>query len=110
MLKSYFKIAWRNLVKDKMHSLINITGLSIGMAVALVISLWMYDQLSFNKSFDNYNNISLVYQNLDNNGERQTWTEVPYPLANELRTNYGSDFKHIVNGCALERTYAHDWR
>ena len=35
-------------------------------------------------------------QNVTNNGEVQTWWSVPYPLANELRTQYGSDFKHIV--------------
>lgn len=96
MLKNYFKIAWRTLVKDKMHSTINILGLSLGMAIAILISLWMYDELSFDKNFDNYDHIAQVYQNLDNNGERATWRNVPYPLANELRTNYGSDFKHIV--------------
>lgn len=96
MFKSYFKTAWRNLVKDKLHSFINIVGLSLGMTVAVLIGLWMYNELSFNKNFDNYNRIAQVYQNLDNNGERVTWTNVPYPLANELRTNYNSNFKHIV--------------
>ena len=98
MFKNYFKTAWRNLIKDKMHSFINIIGLSVGMAVAILIGLWMYDELSFDKSFDNYNRIAQVYQNLDNNGERVTWTSVPYPLAEELRKNYGSDFKRIAMG------------
>jgi putative ABC transport system permease protein len=98
MFKNYFKTAWRNLGKSKMHSFINIAGLSIGMAVALLISLWMYDELSFNKSFKNYNRIAQVIQNVTNNGEVQTWRSVPYPLAEELRRNYGSDFKHIVMG------------
>jgi ABC-type antimicrobial peptide transport system permease subunit len=96
MIKNYFKIAWRNLLKDKLHSFINIIGLSIGMAIALVISLWMYDELSFNKNFANYNRIAQVEQNLVNNGEVQTWSNEPYPLAEELRTHYGSDFRHIV--------------
>ncbi len=96
MFKNYFKTAWRNLVKDKAHSLINIIGLSLGMSVTILIGLWIYDELSFNKNFDNYNHIAQVIQNLDNNGERVTWTSIPYPLANELRTNYNSDFKHIV--------------
>ena len=96
MIKNYFKTAWRNLVKDKLHSSINIIGLSIGMAVALLIGLWMYDELSFNKNFDNYDRIAQVIQNVTNNGEVQTWWSVPYPLANELRTNYGSDFKHLA--------------
>ncbi len=79
-----------------MHSFINIVGLSIGMAVAILIGLWIYDELSFNKSFKNYDHIAQVIQNVTNNGEVQTWWDVPYPLAGELRKNYGSDFKHIA--------------
>ena len=56
----------------------------------------MYDELSFNKNFKNYDRIAQVIQNVTNNGEVQTWKSVPYPLAEELRKNYGSDFKHIV--------------
>jgi ABC-type antimicrobial peptide transport system permease subunit len=98
MFKNYFKTAWRNLIKDKMHSFINVIGLSIGMTVAILIGLWMYDELSFDKNFKNYDHIAQVIQNVSNNGEVQTWRQVPYPLANELRTNYGSDFKYIVMG------------
>src|SRR5258705_1009768 len=96
MIKNYLKTAWRNLIKTKMHSLINIIGLSIGMAVAILIGLWLYDELSFNKNFQNHNRIVRVIQNVTNNGEVQTWNQVPYPLADELRKNYGSDFKHLV--------------
>ena len=96
MFKNYFKTAWRNLGKSKMHSFINIAGLSIGMAVAILIGLWMHDELSFDKNFRNYTRIAQVIQNVTNNGEVQTWRGVPYPLADELRKNYGRDFKHIV--------------
>jgi len=96
MFKNYFKTAWRNLGNGNMHSFINIAGLSIGMAVAILIGLWMYDELSFDKNFKNYNRIAQVIQNVSNNGEVQTWRGVPYPLADELRKNYGGDFKHIV--------------
>jgi putative ABC transport system permease protein len=98
MIKNYFKTAWRSLRKGKMHSFINITGLSIGMAVALLIGLWIHDEVSFNKNFKNYDRIAQVIQNVTNNGEVQTWNNVPYPLADELRKNYGSDFKRIVMG------------
>ncbi|HXL55199.1 MAG TPA: ABC transporter permease, partial [Chitinophagaceae bacterium] len=96
MFKNFFKTAWRNLGKSKMHSFINIAGLSIGMSVAILIGLWIYDELSFNKNFQNYDRIAQVIQNVTNNGEVQTWQSVPYPLAEELRKNYGGDFKHIV--------------
>lgn len=96
MFKNYITVAWRNLVKGRMHSAINILGLCLGMSVALLIGLWMYNELSFDKNFKHYDRIAQVIQNLTNNGEKQTWWNVPYPLANELRTNYGSDFTHIV--------------
>jgi putative ABC transport system permease protein len=96
MLKNYFKIAWRNLVRNKVSSIINIGGLAIGMAVAIQIGLWIYDELSFNKNFDNYHRIARVMQYVTNNGEVQTWNNVPFPLADELRKNYGADFKKIV--------------
>ncbi len=96
MIKNFFKTAWRNLGKNKMHSFINIAGLSIGMSVAILIGLWIYDEVSFNKNFKNHDRIAQVIQNVTNNGEVQTWTNVPWPLADELRKNYGSDFKHIA--------------
>jgi putative ABC transport system permease protein len=96
MIKNYIRIAWRNLVKSKTNSVINIGGLAVGMAVAIQIGLWIYDELSFNKNFENYGRIAKVIQNVTNNGEVQTWNSVPYPLAEELRKNYGSDFKQVV--------------
>lgn len=92
----YFASAWRKLVRDKMYSVINVFGLSTGIAIALLIGLWMFDELSFNKNFDNYPRIAQVVQNVTNNGEVQTWYSVPYPLSAELRKNYGSDFKRLA--------------
>ena len=96
MLQNYIKTAWRNIKRSKAHSFINVTGLAAGMAVALLIGLWIYDEVSFDRNFPNYKRIGQVIQNVTNNGEVQTWTSVPYPLAEELRKQYGSDFKRIV--------------
>jgi len=101
MIKNYFKIAWRSLGKNKMHSFINIAGLSVGISVAIVIGLWIYDEVSFDRNFSNHKRIAQVIQNVTNNGEVQTWMNVPFPLADELRRNYGSDFKHIVMAFAI---------
>jgi putative ABC transport system permease protein len=49
MLMNYFKTAFRNLTKNKLHSFLNIAGLSAGMAVTLLIGLWINDELSFDK-------------------------------------------------------------
>jgi putative ABC transport system permease protein len=96
MLKNYLKIAWRNLVVNKTFSLINIGGLAVGMAVAMIIGLWIWDELSFDKNFENYDHIAFVIQNITSNNVKETRFQVPFPLGNELRNNYGKDFKHIV--------------
>ncbi|WP_111307286.1 ABC transporter permease [Confluentibacter sediminis] len=96
MIKNYFKIAWRNLWKHKVYSFINIFGLSIGMAVAVMIGLWVHDELSFNDYFSNKKGIAQVYQSLTYNGENLTYNALPRPLEMELRNKYNDNFKHIV--------------
>lgn len=49
MLKNYFKIAWRNIVRQKAYSLLNIAGLSIGMACSILILLWVQNELSYDR-------------------------------------------------------------
>lgn len=104
MLKNYLTIAWRNLIKNKVLSLINIGGLAVGMAVVMLISLWILDEVSFNKYHGNYNRIAQVIQNVSNNGEVKTEFQVPWPLAAELRKSYGSDFKSVAMS-TLPREY-----
>ena len=77
-------------------SLINIGGLAVGMAVVMLISLWVLDEVSFDKYHNNYYHIAKVAQNETNNGEVKTSFQVPYPLAAVLRKSYGSDFKSVV--------------
>jgi len=98
MIKNYLKTAWRNLIKNKASSLINIGGLAVGMAVVILIGLWIYDELSFDSYHKNHDRIAQVVQNVTNNGEVETWRGMPYPLAAELRKSYGSDFKYVVMG------------
>ena len=95
MIKNYFKIAWRNLIKNKVYSAINIVGLAVGMAVAMLIGLWVWDELSYNKSFRNYGQLAQVMQHQTFNGETGSQTSLPYLVGDELRKNYGSDFKYI---------------
>ncbi|AXE19623.1 ABC transporter permease [Runella rosea] len=96
MLRNYFKIALRNLLKHKGYSFINIFGLATGMAVAMLIGLWIYDELSYNKSFQNYERIAQVMQHQTFDGEINTQTANPYLMGDEIRAQYGSDFKYIV--------------
>jgi putative ABC transport system permease protein len=96
MFKNYFKTAWRNLGKSKMHSLVNIAGLSVGMAVAMLIDLWIWDELLFDKYHQNYNHIAQVMENDIHNNTVYSGIVIPLPLDEALRKKYGGDFKHIV--------------
>ena len=96
MFRNYFKTAWRNLIKNKTYSIVNIAGLSIGMAVALLIGFWIYSELSFNKDFKNYDSIAQVMHHDSFNGERMTLPWNPYLFGDILKKNYGPDFKYIV--------------
>ena len=97
MIKNYFKTAWRNLSRNKVSSFINIGGLAIGMAVALLIGLWIYDELSFNSYHKNHERIGrILIRGNDVKEGPFTNTSLPYPLATELRENYKENFKHFV--------------
>lgn len=96
MFRNHIKVAFRNLIKNKAHAFINIAGLSIGMAVAILIGLWIYDELSFDTVHRHYDRIAKIRQHVNVNGEISTDKAVPFPLAAELRTNYSSFFKYIV--------------
>jgi putative ABC transport system permease protein len=96
MFQNYIKTALRNLYKNKIHSFINITGLSVGMAVAMLIGLWIWDELSYNKYHGNYDHIAQVMQQRTVNGIVRTGQAIPLPLEAEMRKSYGSDCKHIV--------------
>ena len=68
MIKNYFKIAWRNLLKDKQFALLNVLGLSAGLACTLLIFLWVNDELSFDKFFSNDDQVYQLMEHQDNNG------------------------------------------
>lgn len=88
MLQNYIKTAWRNLKKGKLFSFINISGLSIGMAVTMIIGIWVWDELSFDKSFQNYDRIGQAWQFVTFDVEKASYNSMPIPLAEELRSNY----------------------
>lgn len=96
MYKSYFKIGWRNLVKNKGYSFINIGGLAMGMAVALLISLWVYDELSFDKYHENFETIAQVYRSEIWNSEKEVNPSLVTGLGTLLKTEYGSHFKNVA--------------
>ncbi|RRA99979.1 ABC transporter permease [Larkinella rosea] len=107
MVRNYFKTAWRNLLNNKGYSAINIIGLSVGMAVAMLIGLWIYDELSFNQYHQNHNRIAQVLENQTLEEGIQTYGALPFPLSRELRTNYPDDFKTVVANSWAEQILAY---
>jgi putative ABC transport system permease protein len=98
MIKNYLKIAWRNLIKNKASSLINIGGLAMGMAVVTLIGLWIWDELSFNKYHKNYDHIAQVRTRMidTRTGDVYMNGSLQVPMVTQLKTNYKNNFKHVV--------------
>ncbi len=85
MFKNYFKIAWRNLIRGRGYSALNIFGLATGMAVALIIGLWVYNQYSYNRFFPAYNQLYQAQRHFYGNGDTLTYGGTSLKLANALR-------------------------
>lgn len=97
MLKNYFTIAWRNLIKSKGYSVINILGLAAGMAVAILIALWIWDEVTYDKYHSNHERLAQVMTTYtDNDGKKGTGEAVCMPIGDELRSKFGSNFKSIA--------------
>lgn len=95
MLKNYLKIAWRSLRNNKLYSAINIVGLATGMAVALLIGLWIWDEVSFDTYHHRYNRLAQVMVRVTQSGEVFTHSTVSIPMGYELRDKYTPDFKYV---------------
>ncbi|HXB92222.1 MAG TPA: ABC transporter permease, partial [Puia sp.] len=95
MLKNYFTVAWRNLLKNKLYSIVNIAGLATGMAVAMIIGLWIYDEVSANRHFKNYDQLYQVMMHQTFDDVRGTQQALPYPIGDELKSKF-PDFKAVA--------------
>ncbi len=86
MFKNYFKTAWRGLLKNKAYSALNILGLATGMAVALIIGLWVYSQYSYDKFLPDYKQAYQVRRNFYGNGDTMNYGGTSLKLVNVLRS------------------------
>lgn len=88
MIKNNFKIAWRSLWKNKTFSLINILGLSVALAAAILIGIWVMDEFNCDQSYEKKERIYEVYNRNDRNGYLDCWNTTPKPMARALKTDY----------------------
>ena len=85
MIRNYLKIAWRNLIKNKAHTFINIAGLSVGLVCSLLILLWVQNELSIDNYHKNGNRLYSVYERLYYDNKIQGQYGTPGLLADELK-------------------------
>src|SRR5215217_4286261 len=97
MLQNYLKIAFRSLSKNKGYSAINIGGLALGMSVAMLIGLWIHDELSYDKYHKNYDRIAQVFQYVTFDVRTDAYDVSPIPMSDELRSKY-PDFEKVALG------------
>lgn len=88
MLQNHFKIALRNLVKNRFYSLINIGGLAIGMAGSMLILMWVHNEVSFDRFHLNQERIYEVYGQTNVDGEAYSITQTSQPLGPALKESF----------------------
>jgi hypothetical protein len=92
MLENYLLIAWRHLRKGPLFSFINITGLAMGMAIALLVGLWVWDEVNFDHYHRNHGRLGEVLSIGKYNGTVEVGAYASVPMAAGLRTQYSDDF------------------
>src|ERR1700749_364102 len=103
MIFNYLKIAWRNIVKQKLFSLINITGLAVGLAVCMMIMLYVAHEMSYDRFHKNASRIITPQASLNINGttlnmESTNFTTGPYIKTNEpVVDDYSRTFSYFKN-------------
>ncbi|MBN1893328.1 ABC transporter permease, partial [bacterium] len=88
MFNNYFKVAWRNLSKQKMYSIIKIVGLALGIAACLLIALFIKDELSYDLHYKNGDRIYRVVMQYHGNGSNQGMSSFPAPFAGEIEKEF----------------------
>lgn len=103
MFKNLFKIALRNIFKDKVYSAINILGLTIGITCSIFLFMYILDELSYDRYHTNANNIYRIVSNIKEPDNAFTWAVAQVPMAQELRNNY-PEVKNAVRFYGTGRT------
>ncbi|RKO69581.1 FtsX-like permease family protein [Sphingobacterium puteale] len=88
MINTYIKIAWRNLLKNKAFSAINILGLAIGMAGALLIALWLQNMLGMDRFHEKGDRLYIMSNRDEYQGEKSAWTFTPKILGLSMATDF----------------------
>ena len=88
MFKNYIKIAFRSLSRQKIFSSINIVGLAIGLTCGILLSLWIFDEISYDKFHENGKNIYRVLENQSYSSQSMQVAVTPVPLAEAIKESF----------------------
>ncbi len=99
MIKNYFKTAFRNILRNKLFTFLNILGLSLGLATAILILFWVQDELSFDKYHNKAENIYRVTGNFELNGVNTTVATCCAPMAATLL----QDYPDVLDACRMRQ-------
>lgn len=99
MFRNYLKVTLRSFVNQKYYSLINTLGLALGLAACIIILLYVQDELSYEKSFKNNENIYRLVQDFPMGDHLSQTASVPYPTKNTM----AEDFSAITNTALIFR-------
>src|SRR3954469_14389046 len=104
MIRNYFKIAWRNLAKNKVFSFINIFGLTIGLTCCMLISLYIYNELSYDTYHKHVDRIYQLGVASTNDGKEEYSANTSAPTGKTLQL----DFPEIENQARLLQLFLDD--
>jgi putative ABC transport system permease protein len=94
MFRNYFLVAWRNLARNKAHAFINIVGLALGIAIVLLISLWIVDEASFDHYYPNHRRLAeVMLQQQPKGQEKYTGQAIASAIEPSIRSNYKDLFR-----------------
>jgi len=104
MFRNYLKVAWRNLMKSKMFSFINIIGLSVGLTCCMLITLYLYHEISYDTYHKNLNQLYQLGTTFVGDGKEERTPNTPAPMAAAMK----KEFPEIEETTRLMALFAED--
>src|SRR6266705_3206846 len=104
MIKNYLKVAWRNLMKSKIFSFINIVGLSVGLTCCMLISIYLYNEMSYDKYHKNIDQLYQLATTFVKDGKEDKTPNTPAPMAAAMK----QEFPEIGETARLMALFAED--
>lgn len=106
MLRNYFRLVWRSMGRNKIFSFINILGLSISLAGAFLIFIWIFHEVSFDRFHKEAGRLYEVYRHTDFNGDIRTLDMSPEPLGPDLKSEF-PEVEKCSRYAALHMVFQH---